>query len=59
MTSLLILLLIINFVRNVVAMDQLIPFRKSNKKLNSEMMIDYFIPQIMHPLIDWLTSKYI
>jgi hypothetical protein len=33
-----------------MVMDQLIPFHKPNKKVSSEKIIDYHIPQTKHPL---------
>jgi hypothetical protein len=33
-----------------MVMDQLIPFHKSNKKVRSEKMMNYLIPQTKHPI---------
>jgi len=37
-------------VRNGVVMDQFILFRKPNKNLESEMVMDHIIPPTKHPI---------
>jgi hypothetical protein len=36
--------------QNKMVMDQIILFYKLNKNVRSEKMMDYFIPQIKHPI---------
>jgi hypothetical protein len=39
--------------RNEMMMYQLIPLHKPNKKVRSEKMMDYPIPQTKHPIKEW------
>jgi len=50
-SKMVIFLILILITRNKIVMDQLIPFHKPNKKLKSEMLMNYFIPQTKHPAV--------
>jgi hypothetical protein len=43
--------------RNEMVMDQLISFYKPNKKVGSEKMMDYLIPQTKHTVRESIGDK--